>query len=161
MQTPMVRLLTAVMSIGDIVKDEVNPYYKSKYLTLPKLLGVVRPQLAANALTLHSRLTVESESRTVLVRTSVFDAFSGEELLFSEFPVVEMAMQKVGAACTYGTRQNIMQLLCISAIDEDDDGNAIAPQVVAQSETPFWGQQPPGPAIESRPVNTHLVNPFI
>ena len=80
MQAPMVRLLTAVMSIGDIVKDEVNPYYKSKYLTLPKLLGVVRPQLAANALTLHSRLTVESESRTVLVRTSIFDAFSGEEL---------------------------------------------------------------------------------
>jgi hypothetical protein len=115
------------MSIGDIVKDETNTYYKAKYLTLPKLLSVVRPRLAENGLTLHSCLNIDRATKTVIVQTSIFDVADGTLILTSEFPVVEMAMQKVGAACTYGTRQNIMQMLCISAV-EDDDGNSAATQ---------------------------------
>jgi hypothetical protein len=141
------------MSIGDVVKDEVNTYYKAKYLTLPKLLSVVRPRLAENGLTLHSCLSIDRATKTVIVQTSIFDVVDGALVLTSEFPVTDMAMQKVGAACTYGTRQNIMQLLCISAV-EDDDGNSainaqaipVPPQQQPQQRGPVMPGEQPWPA---------------
>lgn len=143
----MQRLLNASMSIGDVVKDEVNTYYKAKYLTLPKLLNVVRPRLAENGLTLHSCLNIDRVTKTVIVQTSIFDVVDGSLVLTSEFPVTEMAMQKVGASCTYGTRQNIMQLLCISAVEDDDGNSAINVQVMP---TPQQQHQPPQPPQSPR-----------
>jgi hypothetical protein len=143
----MQRLLNASMSIGDVVKDEVNTYYKAKYLTLPKLLNVVRPRLAENGLTLHSCLNIDRATKTVIVQTSIFDVVDGSLVLTSEFPVTDMAMQKVGAACTYGTRQNIMQLLCISAVEDDDGNSAINAQAVPappQQQQPQRGPLMPG-----------------
>ncbi len=101
-------------------KDAENPFFKSKYLTLGKLLEELNPILKENNLLIF-HYTANKEVVTELVD------LDNEKSITSAFPLMEnIEPQKVGSAITYAKRYNIGQLLNIIT-DEDDDGNMASP----------------------------------
>lgn len=97
-------------------KEEDNPFFHSKYVTLDALNIGLLPVLKEEGL-LISHATSNRE-----VITNVCDTESGE-CVQSAFPIPEgLDPQKMGSAITYAKRYNIGQLFNI-VTDEDDDGN--------------------------------------
>lgn len=154
------RLQAVAMSIPPLTKDATNSYLNADYLTLPKLLAAVRPLLAQNGLTLTSKL-MHAGNGCFVVKTTIsvgLKASASEwEELVSEFPVVDLAPQKVAAAATYGMRVNLMQMLALAAVDNDGNPplNQEAPNPVPSiAQSPSAAPSPQG-APSGPPLTPH------
>lgn len=135
-------LLHAQEGFGPIFKDANNPYFKSKYLSLPKLIEAVRPALTKHGIVIFSRYDV-TEGRPYVV-TTLYHASSGT-FVDSTFVVADLSNpQKIGSAGTYGMRYNLTHLLGI-APDEDDDGNAASLPPAQYAPPVSTGQQRQAP----------------
>jgi len=117
-------------------KNADNPFFKSSYLTLEKLLHELNPILKENNLLLFHY----TENKEVVTKLVDLD---NEQSLISAFPIQDnIEPQKIGSAITYAKRYNIGQLFNIIT-DKDDDGNIAstqntpqkAPQAPVSSET--------------------------
>jgi hypothetical protein len=115
-------LIAASVNYGSLVRDSDNPYFKSKYLSLPALLAAVRPALSELGVAISSRYALVTGG--FVIETTLTHVPSGESLS-SQFPVPDMTNpQKIGSAGTFAMRYNLLQLLAIAP--EDDDGNSSA-----------------------------------
>lgn len=120
----MKKILDFQKKVGAISKDSENPFYKSKYFDINKLLEVVKPILNELGLVLLQPLT-ELNGKPAL-RTIILDT----ELDKSPYEIVDFTTplpenpdpQKMGSIITYYRRYSIQSLLGLQA--EDDDGNA-------------------------------------
>lgn len=109
-----------------VVKDAVNPHFRSRYASLEAVMGAVKGLLAANGCVVmqgggidrsFERLFVTVE--TVIVHTS------GEWVKNTvSMPIAKADPQGVGSGISYGRRYGLSPLLGIVDTDEDDDGNA-------------------------------------
>lgn len=115
-------LLEVQKKIKALKKDEVNPYYKSGYVSLNAVREAVLPALQEHGLVLLQ--PTEIENNQLVVKTRLIHADTGQEIV-STIPVVTSDFgdaQKVGSGISYARRYAIQALLFLSA--EDDDGNS-------------------------------------
>jgi hypothetical protein len=119
----MKKLLEVQKKIGAISKDSTNPFFKSKYFDINKLLEEVKPVL--NELGLILLQPLDNINGKPAIRTMIIDSATGSTLTDNTITLPEISdPQKMGSAITYYRRYAIQSLLGLQA--EDDDGNLAA-----------------------------------
>lgn len=104
-----------------VSKDAANPFFKSRYASLPAVVEAASPILAANGLSVSQLLGHGVHGDTL---TTVLLHKSGQYLADTmHLRPVKNDPQAQGSATTYGRRYAYMAVLGLVA-DEDDDGNA-------------------------------------
>lgn len=116
-------LLALHGDIETLKKDESNPFFKSKYVPLPKMLRVLKPTMQKHGFIL-TQPTEVTNSQTGIVNV-VFSTIVHAETGLSDtaklcLPTIE-DMQKLGGAITYARRYTLSALLGLE--EADDDGN--------------------------------------
>jgi hypothetical protein len=119
------KLLLFQKKVGAISKDSINPFFKSNYFDINKLIDVIKPIL--NDLGLVLLQPLENINGKPALRTIIFDPEVNDTaiayLMDSTIPLPENAdPQKMGSIITYYRRYAIQSLLFLQA--EDDDGNS-------------------------------------
>lgn len=121
----MKKLLELQKKIGVITKDETNPFFKSKYFDINKLVREVKPILNDLGLVLIQPLCHVGDKPAL--RTMLIEVESGEKLADDIIVLPEnIDPQKMGSAITYFRRYAVQSLLFLEA--EDDDGNLAKPK---------------------------------
>lgn len=124
-------LVKAQLEFTPIIKDKLNPHFKSKYADLDSIMKSIREPLLRNGLLLYSFFDKVEED--VFLVTRITFAPTGENFQI-DYPIVLPANeQQKGSALTYARRYSICALLNLSA-DADDDGNAAVSKVAAEVE---------------------------
>ncbi len=121
-------------------KDSVNPYFKSKYLSLDSLWEKLLPELEERNLVISHR----TENKEVVTTVEDLDS---DEHIESRMPLPDnLDPQKIGSAVTYFKRYNLGQIFNIMTDDDDDGAKAkptqakptqATPQEVDNSDLPF------------------------
>lgn len=104
-------------AMGKVKKEASNPFFKSKYASLPNILDAIREPLTANNLSIVQFPSGENELTTILMHAS-------GQFMQSSYVMkpVKNDPQGVGSCITYQRRYAVGAILSLS-IDEDDDGN--------------------------------------
>lgn len=127
----MKKLLAFQKQMVAISKDSTNPFYKSKYFDINKLLEEVKPVLNELGLVLVQALS--SIDGKPAIKTELYNVDNTEQfpLLSSTTPLPENPdPQKMGSIITYYRRYSIQTLLCLQS--EDDDANIVSRQAIKQ-----------------------------
>ena len=119
--------------VEPIVKDRVNPHFRSTYATLDAMMASVRPLLAGHGLSIvqgGAGPVSNSDGNIVGVSVETMLAHSSGEFITSVIvlPLDKASAQAVGSAITYGRRYGVAALLALTT-EEDDDGQAATPPV--------------------------------
>ena len=109
------KLLDVTSKIEKLEKDKKNPFFKSSYVSLDKVIDVVRPHLIAEKLLLLQPI------EQGCVGTRIFCTESNT-FIDSFIPLPEnMKPQDLGSCITYFRRYTLVSLLGLA--QEDDDAN--------------------------------------
>ena len=114
------QLLEVQKEVGAISKDSKNPFFKSKYFDINKLIEVVNPVLSKHGLVLLQPI----EDNKVVSRLFDVESEKGVESSL-ELPNLTDP-QKIGSAISYYRRYTLSSLLGLQA--EDEDGNGLKPK---------------------------------
>jgi hypothetical protein len=118
--------------IKGALKDQANPYFKSRYADLGSVVEAIKAPLSKNGLS-YTQLTEPSERDEVRVETVIMHS-SGEWISsVLALPVSKVDAQGFGSALTYARRYGLSAAFGVAP--EDDDGNAAAkaaPEPVAR-----------------------------
>ena len=116
----MKRILEVQKQIGVLGKDSKNPFFKSAYLDLNKLLINVTPLLHKEGLILSQPI------KDGFVYSEIINAENGKVLLSSSIQIPENLTdpQKLGSCITYFRRYTLKSLLAIA--EGVDDANLAA-----------------------------------
>lgn len=122
-------LLEAKKKFKTITKEDLNPFFKSKYAGLPSVLEAVTPTLAE-----HDLVVVQSpisEGDRIGVETTIYHV-SGESIT-SKFTMnlAKNDPQGAGSAITYARRYSLVSMLGLN-VDDDDDGNVASNKSTAK-----------------------------
>ncbi len=120
-------LVAAQAEITNPAKDSDNPYYKSKYASLPDCIDATKP-----ILTKHGLVIVQSvEGNEVVEVVTRLCHVTGQwmEGTVSMTPT-KNDPQGAASASTYGRRYGLMAMLGIAGADMDDDGAVASGTVV-------------------------------
>jgi hypothetical protein len=126
MQSETVNELAAALSkaqgeFSAIPKDDLNPFFKSKYAGLPDVVKTAAPVLSANGLSI-SQFIHQNELGEDMLKTYLLHS-SGQFIEHSmKLYLGKLDSQGMGSATTYARRYSYMSVLGLVA-DEDDDGN--------------------------------------
>jgi hypothetical protein len=114
-------LAAAQAQMGKLVKDSLNPHFKSKYADLADVMATALPALNANGLTIYHQITNEGHTmRTVLMHGE------SETSIECDVPLIvaKNDMQGFKSATTYAKRIGAESVTGLAP--DDDDGNAAA-----------------------------------
>ena len=131
----MDKLLIFQEKVGAISKDSKNPFFKSFYFDINKLLEEVKPILTELKLVINQPLSnIEGKPA---IRTILTDCEANKVLFDDTITLPENNdPQKMGSAITYFRRYALQSLLALQA--EDDDGN-LAKQTDIKSDKKSFG----------------------
>lgn len=116
------KLLDFQKKVGAITKDSTNPFFKSNYFDINKLIEEIKPILNELELILLQPLVTGEVNGKLAIKTIVIDAETDKELISGCAVLPENPdPQKMGSIITYYRRYAIQSLLFLQA--EDDDGN--------------------------------------
>lgn len=117
------KLLEVQKEVGAISKDSKNPFFKSKYFDINKLIEVVNPVLSKHGLVLLQPIKDNK------VFSQIHDADgTGVTFVESGLDLPNLSdPQKIGSAISYYRRYTLSSLLGLQA--EDEDGNGLKPKV--------------------------------
>jgi hypothetical protein len=127
-------LSKAQSKITGAVKDQNNPFFKSKYADLSSVMDAIRVPFAENGLA-YFQGARQLENGNWVLHTKVVHS-SGEEI-GSDYPIIcskQNDPQAFLSATTYARRASLSAIAGVSQID--DDGN-IASQVQRPGLTPI------------------------
>lgn len=112
-------------------RDESNPFFKSKYVPLPKMLAAVRPIAHKHGFILSQPLDIINTTTGAknIVTTFLTHAETGLNEPSKAYIQDQPDMQKFGLAVTYGRRQSLSSLIGLE--EADDDGNELVGNKVA------------------------------
>lgn len=136
-------LLTFHASMGKIAKDATNPFYNSKFCSLPKILEAIKQPLQDAGLSFTQFPTGQNGLTTVLMHGE-----SGKYMQCDYFmQPLKHDPQAQGSVISYMRRYALAAVLGLN-LDEDDDANcamhgAATPQEAANknvSEKPWLDQ---------------------
>jgi hypothetical protein len=123
------------ISVGKIKKGSDNPFFKSKYASLPDILDTISEPLLECGLIITQHPEGEHQLTTMLIHAESGQFF---ESTYSMTPT-KNDPQGLGSCITYMRRYAVGSILSLN-IDEDDDGNAAS------------GKGKPVQITEQRPV---------
>lgn len=116
MKNILKKLFEVKKEVGKISKNSENPFYKSKYIDINKLLEHIEP-----ILTTHGLICLQPIKNNK-VYSIIFDIDTTEQIeSFIDIPEIKDP-QKLGSAITYFRRYTLQSLLSLQA--EDDDANS-------------------------------------
>lgn len=116
-------------SVGKLVKNADNPYFKSKYTDLNAIFEEVKPKIREKGFILIQ--TVQQD----ILHTELVYISTGEKITSDmQLLTVDKNMQQLGSAVTYARRYSILPLLNIEC--EDDDGNKAVGNEVKKETLP-------------------------
>ncbi len=119
--------------IKAIEKDSENPFFKSNYFDINKLIEVLKPLLNKYKLAIYQPVSYQDGKN--ILETIVADTES-EELIKSSISLPDnLEPQKMGSAITYLRRYSLQSLLFLQA--EDDDGSKASPNNTTKTNLPF------------------------
>lgn len=122
-QTLTRKVFNLKKEIGAISKDSTNPFYKSKYFDINKLINQLQPLLDKYELVLYQPVVHDYQTGTDVVQSYLKCAETENETPKSEMELPDIKdPQKMGSAVTYYRRYTLTSLLGLQA--EDDDGNS-------------------------------------
>lgn len=126
------KLLEVQKEVGAISKDSKNPFFKSKYFDINKLLEVVKPVLSKHGLVLLQPLEDNK------VYSKIFDVES--ELGISSYLELPNLSdpQKIGSAISYYRRFTLVSLLGLEAEDEDGNNLKAKPKPPVKQPVKNW-----------------------
>jgi len=124
------KLLEIQKEIGTIKKDSINPFFKSDYFDINKLVEVLKPILNKHKLVIIQPVEV-IEGKNIL-KTILLDTESGEQIESSALLPIDIEPQKFGSACTYLRRYCLQSMLFLQA--EDDDGSKSSPKNISTTK---------------------------
>ena len=128
------QLLEVQKEVGAISKDSKNPFFKSKYFDINKLIEVVNPVLSKHGIVLIQPI----ENNKVF--STLIDVESGENVSSSlELPNLTDP-QKVGACISYYRRYTLSSLMGLQAEDEDGNGLKAKPKPAPKQDVKDWGK---------------------
>lgn len=108
-------------TVGVLKKDGVNPYLKSKYVTLNAVKEATDDILKQNNLYI-SQIPFINETGNSYLETSIIDTES-REMITSRIPFVAISdMQRLGSAITYARRYALICMLNLETEDDDGEG---------------------------------------
>ena len=111
-------LLKFHKEMGVVMKDEENPFFKSKFASLPTILKEIKEPLQKAGLVIMQFPSGENG-----LITQITHADSGEYMnCHYVMAPSKSGPQGVGSAITYQRRYALGAILSLN-IDEDDDGN--------------------------------------
>lgn len=120
------QLFEAKKEIGAISKDSKNPFFKSKYFDINKLIEVIEPVLQK-----HEILLLQPLKDGVV--TTILTTKDGKQSVESSMELPKLNdPQKLGSAITYFRRYTLQSLLGLQA--EDDDAS-LASKSIAPTTT--------------------------
>lgn len=130
-------LAKAQGEIKGALKDQDNPFFKSKYADLGSVVEAIRAPASKNNLA-YTQLTEPSDKDEVRVTTLMMH-ISGEWISSTlALPVTKSDAQGYGSALTYARRYGLSAAFGVAP--EDDDGNAASkaapPKIIAQNIIP-------------------------
>jgi hypothetical protein len=115
-------LLAAQREMPAVTPDGVNPHFKSKFVTLGKLISKAKPVLNRHGLAFSQFPTQDDQGKPTLVTILMHE--SGERVEYAAPLLLPKSdPQGQGSAITYMRRYALAAALGISD-QEDDDGNA-------------------------------------
>lgn len=122
----------ALSGMPDLLADAKNPHFRSKYVSLPRLLQAVRPVLAKHGLAVVQELTQPKPNAYtdtgdgILLTTKIISSSHNETLTVATWPIPLLQNpQYMGSYLTYARRYSLMTALGIMG-DPDDDGQRAA-----------------------------------
>ena len=121
MKNLLIKLAKFQKEVGTITKDLENPYFKSQYFDVNKVIEIIKPLLVKNGLIIMQPLQV-SEGKNMLT-THLIDTESGEEMTGQMFLPDNLKPQDLGSAITYFRRYSLVSMLLLQG-ENDDDGNS-------------------------------------
>ena len=113
------KLYKVQKEIGVISKDKINPFYKSTYFDINKLIEQVIPILKSHKLLLLQPIEDGKQYSRII------DLDGGMVESSLALPT-DLDSQRIGGAITYYRRYTLVALLGLQA--EDDDGNTAVPK---------------------------------
>ena len=159
-------IVKAQSEMSGISKDSANPFFRSKYASLPAVLEAITPVLNRNGLAMLQLPTFDGDNTvqvtTVIIHTSgqmmsstVGAPIPSEDAVVAHDPKDKKAPPKrdpqaVGSAITYLRRYAAQSIFALPV--EDDDGNAA-------SRRPSAPPAAPTPAPKVGPVGTATGGP--
>lgn len=119
-------LARAQAGFRKVIKNRVNPAFKSRYADLEAILDAVRPSLNAQGIFISQDVENEPGAVSCLTILTSRDGarVSGGKITIPLPKDSRNAAQALGSAITYARRYSLSAVLSISS-DDDDDGNAV------------------------------------
>lgn len=117
MKQIMTKLLNIQKEINPIVKDSTNPFFKSKYFDINKLLETIKPILHSHEVVLLQPLTAIDQF--FAIKTILYDTISGESIEEVTPMPNNPDPQKMGSTITYFRRYSLQSLLGLQSDDDD------------------------------------------
>lgn len=140
------KLLAFQKEVSVIKKDMENPYFKSQYFDVNKVIEVIRPILNKVGLVVLQPLTIV-ENRPA-IKTIVIDAETGAEFTDTTFITELPKAQEMGSSTTYFRRYALVSTLLLQG-EQDDDGNIASQPKIKQEYRPT----PPKTKTIQNPLN--------
>lgn len=118
-----------------VSKNQDNPFFKSKYLTLAGIMDVIRKPFADNELCVIQSPKVFKEGNSTFITLKTIIAHSSGDTLENELTLPIATGQRIsdaqaiGSGITYARRYALQSLVGVSADEEDDDGNSACGRV--------------------------------
>lgn len=104
--------------VGKIIKNDVNPHFKSKYAGLSSILDTIVEPMRKNGLMLMQKLSGDNT-----LTTTIYHVHTGQYISNAVNMIISKPdPQGFGSSVTYYKRYSIISLLCLN-VDDDDDGN--------------------------------------
>lgn len=140
-QTLQQAFAQALAEMPDLLADAKNPHFRSKYVSLPRLLQAVRPVLAKHGLAVVQELTPPKPNAYsdagdgLLLTTKIISSSHDETLTLAAWPIPLLQNpQHLGSYLTYARRYSLMTTLGIMG-DPDDDGQRAVEATASHSTT--------------------------
>jgi len=124
MKNILKKIFNLQQEVKAIEKDSDNPYFKSKYFDINKIIETLKPILKKEGLAIYQPVVFQDNKN--ILKTFIADYESGEQIESSITLPDNLEPQKMGSAITYYRRYSLQSLLMLEA--EDDDGNISSPQ---------------------------------
>lgn len=127
-------MLALHADVGAMTKDTANPFYKSKYVPLDKMITALKPVLQKHGFILSQPTDVAGG--TGGLQNVVFSILTHASTGISESAKLGLPEisdpQKLGGAITYFRRYTLSALLGL--VEKDDDANFASGKVVPKSK---------------------------